>query len=273
MELQFDHIIHFMDKPEDGMDELNKRGIHTVKGGSHENRGSYNTLSYFGLSYIELLGIHDQQLFANSGAAQLTYSPFEDIAKNHFSEGFAKINLRTRNLEEVARKLTSHGIKTNGPIPLSRRKPDGSLLEWELLYVGGHSGQLPLPFFIDWGVSDQERFQSLKKDGTIKPYATGELSLSSILFAVRNAKETATLWESLFDLETGKVYTDETLQALCYPLKLGEMTFIFASPLQCGKLSQTLEENGEHPYILTMNGAKESTSFNIFGGHYQIIGH
>ena len=40
MDLQFDHIIHFMDKPEDGMEELNKRGIHTVNGGSHEKRGS-----------------------------------------------------------------------------------------------------------------------------------------------------------------------------------------------------------------------------------------
>ena len=270
MNLQFDHIIHFMDKPEDGMEELNKRGIHTVNGGSHENRGSYNTLSHFGLSYIELLGIYDQQLFANSGAAQLTYSPFEDIAKNHFSEGFAKINLRTTNLDEVARKLTSHGIKTNGPIPLSRRKPDGSLLEWELLYAGGHQGQLPLPFFIDWGVRDEERFESLKKDGTIRPHAAGDLSIDSILFAVRDAKETATLWKSLFELESGEVYIDETLQATCYPLKLGEMTFIFASPNQSGRLSQVLEEKGEHPYMLTIKGANESNSFNIFGGQYQI---
>ena len=273
MNLQFDHIIHYMEKPEDGLEELNKRGIHSVNGGSHEKRGSYNTLSYFGLSYIELLGIYNQQLFKSSGAAQLTYSPFEDIAKNHFSEGFAKINLRTTDLYELARKLTCHGIKTNGPIQLSRRKPDGNLLEWELLYAGGHQGQLPLPFFIDWGVRDEERFESLKKDGTIKPHAAGDLSLDSILFAVRDAKETATLWKSLFELESGKMYIDETLQATCYPLKLGEMTFIFASPNQSGKLSQILEEKGEHPYMLTIKGANESTSFNIFGGNYQLTGH
>ncbi|NEU30339.1 VOC family protein [bacterium LRH843] len=270
MDLQFDHIIHYMDQPEQGMEELNKCGIHAVDGGSHEKRGSYNTLSYFGLSYIELLGINNKEIFTSSGAAKLAYSPFESIAKDNFREGFAKINLRTKNLEQLKRKLTNHGIKTNGPIPLSRRKPDGTLLEWELLYAGGHPGELPLPFFIDWGVSDEERCESLKQDGTIAAHPAGNLSLTSILFVVKDAKETAALWRTLFELEQGKAYLDDELHAECYPLKLGEVTFIFASPTGVGDISRALAEKGEHPYLVTIEGADESSAFNLFGARYQL---
>lgn len=268
VDLQFDHIIHYMKNPEKGMDELNNQGIHSVNGGYHEKRGSYNTLSYFGLSYVELLGIQDEQVFSHADVTKIAYSPFEEIARNEFREGFAKINLRTSNLEELARKLESHGIKTNGPVSLSRRTPSGQLLEWKLLYAGGHPGQLPLPFFIDWGVSDKERYESLKKDGTIAPHQAGQLSLRSILFAVEDAKETAGLWQKLFELEAGTVYNDETLGAKCYPLQLEETTFIFASPLQAGTLSRALTEKGEHPFVVTIEGANEANSFTLFGGQY-----
>ncbi len=271
MGLQFDHIIHFMKEPERGMEELKKQGIHVVNGGFHENRGTYNTLSYFGLKYIELLGIHDQALFNHAGSSDFAYSPFEEIAKNNFREGFAKVNLRTTDLHALKEKLESHGIQTSGPFPLSRRRPDDSLLEWELLYAGGHEGELPLPFFIDWGARDEDRAEALKQDGTIAAHKAGDLKLSQILFVVKDAQKTAALWQRLFELEAEPSYTDHEFSATCYPAKLEDLTFIFASPLdETGAAAQVLTEKGEHPHLITFTGAKEEHEFTMFGGHYRL---
>lgn len=262
-----------MNKPEDGLEQLKKRGIHAVNGGRHEKRGSYNTLSYFDqLKYIEMLGIYDEKLFADAGAAELLYSPFQEIARNNYREGFAKVNLRTNDLHALKERLESHGVKTNGPVPLSRKKPDGTLLEWELLYAGDHPGELPLPFFIDWGVSDKEREAALRSDGTIARHEAGDLKFAEVIFAVNDGEEVSAFWKKLFDLTEAEPYVDEKLRARCFPLKLGDVTFIFASPLEKeeGAIKRALDENGEHPYIVTLTGAKEERSFTLFGGRYEL---
>lgn len=269
MHLQFDHIIHFMKRPEDGMERLKQEGIHAVRGGVHEKRGSYNTLSHFGLSYVEMLGIFDERLFRETKATDLSFSPFQEIERNGFREGFAKICLRTDDLHALANKLQSHGIETNGPVPLSRKTPDGKLLEWELLYAGGHDGELPLPFFIDWGVTDEARYESLKTDGVIAEHPAGSLELAEITFLVRDGKAVSSLWQTLFELEAMPEYVDEGLKARCYPMKLKDVTFVFASPEE-GELKDVLEAKGEHPYRVVLTGANEERTITMRGGTYEL---
>ena len=57
MNFTFDHLVWFYKNPEYAINPLSAKGIHAVKGGRHESWGTYNSLSYFDLSYIEFLGI------------------------------------------------------------------------------------------------------------------------------------------------------------------------------------------------------------------------
>ena len=62
MSLQFDHFVHLTPDPTEAAKDFQKIGLHAVQGGKHEKLGTYNTLSYFDLSYVDLIGIFDEAL-------------------------------------------------------------------------------------------------------------------------------------------------------------------------------------------------------------------
>jgi hypothetical protein len=53
-------------------------------------------------------------------------------------------------LAALAERAADLEITPRGPIATERRTPDGGLLKWELLFLGGHSFPGLVPFFIDW---------------------------------------------------------------------------------------------------------------------------
>ena len=60
--------------------------------------GTYNTLSYFGLSYIEQIAIYDRDLFEQ--AAQYPYSLHYTFKRDQERQGFSRIALRTKILRK-----------------------------------------------------------------------------------------------------------------------------------------------------------------------------
>ena len=91
---KLDHIVHFVDQPEALIDQMNDIGVHTVLGGRHEMWGTYNSLSYFhDLSYIEFIGIFDEELFKKSAKEPYTlHETYEkrtekmDLIELHFAQ-------------------------------------------------------------------------------------------------------------------------------------------------------------------------------------------
>ncbi|WP_054704276.1 VOC family protein [Bacillus sp. JCM 19041] len=272
MNLQFDHVIHYVDDAHDIMNEFQNKGFHTVYGGRHEKRGSYNTLLHFGLSYIEFLGIDDKELFDQVGAKDVAYSPFSSIARDRFSEGFAKMCIRSNNLDQLAKHFKEKGLKTNGPVPLSRKRPDGKLLEWSLLFVGEEQSELPLPFFIDWHETDEERETGLREANVIGSHKDGAFAVESITMSVHDAKETASKWSEWFDLKQIGNYVDQALQAKIYMLELSGGNVQFAEPIGAGIVKETLDKRGERPFLLTLDGSSEQEYFNIRNGYYLFNG-
>jgi hypothetical protein len=53
------------------------------------------------------------------------------------------------NITAFAEKLRAAGIQFEGPTPGSRKRPDGSLLQWQTLNLADTESGL-LPFFIEW---------------------------------------------------------------------------------------------------------------------------
>ncbi|MCR1288228.1 VOC family protein [Shouchella clausii] len=270
--LAFDHVIHYVDDAHTLKDRFINKGFHTIYGGRHEQRGSYNTLLHFGMEYIEFLSIDDRSLFDKVGAQDVAYSPFSSIVRDEFTEGFAKICLRTRDLNKLAQTFKQKGLNVNGPVPLSRKRPDGKLLEWSLLFVGEEGSELPLPFFIDWHETDQERLNELKEAQVVAPHSAGQWKIDSFLMAVHDAKQTAFKWAEWFDLEhKGSVY-DPRLNADIYTLQLPGGNLKFAQPKGQGPVNEFLEQRGERPFQLMLTGSGQTELFTIHGGHYVFNG-
>lgn len=268
MKFKFDHLVHFTDSPEEAGDTLKSLGLHVVEGGKHEDGGTYNNLNYYGLSYIELIGIFDKKA---ADAPAEKYSLRDTFQKDNYSNGFSKFALRLECLDKAAEYFKSLGFEVNGPVPLSRKKPDGSVLSWQLLFVGNNEDTLEWPFFIDWEESDENRRHGLKEQGSIQEHERGNLTLDSIGLAVKNGQETLDQWSEVLGLEKGSSFADNDLNATGYRLKLTGGDIIFYSPNGEGIVSKTLTERGEKPFIVNLSGYGQKEQFEVKNGIYRFI--
>ena len=263
----FDHLVHYVEEPHDVIPYLNQKGIHAVEGGKHGNRPTYNTLSYFDLSYIEFIGTSNRQALEKIDHPR--FSNIETIINDQYKEGFVRFVVRTNNIEASAEHFRSKGLSVIGPIPLSRKRPDGTLLEWKLLYIGHEDEHLQLPYIIEWGESDEERRAELIDHHTIVEHPSGA-TLSNVIFAVHHVDDVIEKWSDWLGLEEmGNSYVDDTLNATCRTLKLPGGHLVFASPLGEGIVADVLAERGEKPFQVNFD-SKIDQSFEMFGGIYQM---
>ncbi|MGE6258358.1 VOC family protein [Heyndrickxia sporothermodurans] len=267
MSFQFDHLVHFVEEPKKVIKVLEENGIHAVEGGVHQNRGTYNALSYFDLSYIEFLSTYDRKLVEQT--EHLKYSLIETVVQNGFKEGFTRFAIRTNDINASAEHFRQKGLEVYGPVPLSRKRPDGSLLHWRLLYVGKSGEELSLPFIIQWDENDDERRKDLIERGVIKSHSA-QIQFSHISIAVRELEKTVEKWTDWLDLKAGDEFIDEGLQAKCKTLELEGGRIVFSSPIGKGIVSKVLEKNGEGPFQVHFTGGNHHTHFELFGGRYQL---
>ena len=205
-----DHLVHFVEKPEQLVGTTKELGLHTVNGGKHEMWGTYNSLCYCGLSYIEFIGIFDKPLFEKS--AREPYTLHETYKNKNYQNGVARIALRTNTIEKDAENLRLLGYKVYGPEDFSRTRPDGSVLKWKLLHLGKEEQTLEFPFIIQWEKQDEDRFNDLFASGVITHHPLGNLELEEIEFDVSDISIAAE-WARAFDFEVEGTATSKKLKA------------------------------------------------------------
>ena len=129
---------------EDSMAEIASiTGIVPSNGGVHPGNGTRNAL--LGLSdssYLEIIGPDKKQNLENTLGELL-------VSKN--TSGIRAWAVAVSDLASVAHVAQELGFRVRDRKEMSRKTPEGSLLEWELLFLDG--GPL-LPFFIDWKGSE-----------------------------------------------------------------------------------------------------------------------
>ncbi|GLC86895.1 VOC family protein [Lysinibacillus piscis] len=196
MALHFDHLVHQVQSPENAKVFFNKRSIHTVDGGTHTMWGTYNTLSYFGLSYIEHIAVYDETLFEQ--AATLPYSLHATFQQQNHRFGFSRVALRTNRIEQEGERLRALGFDVYGPDMYSRTRPDGTVIQWKLLHFGIKGQTMDFPFLIEWADGDEQRLAQLQQSGAID--SKQQITMEAVQFFVKDVQATVTQWQKLLQL-------------------------------------------------------------------------
>lgn len=146
---EIDHIIFASPDLEEGIDCIEQlTGARPVIGGPHPGVGTHNALLTFDdVTYFEVIAIDPDQ--PEPGRAR----PFGLMAgRPPVLAGFAIHPIAGESLEQVAGAMRSAGFDPGQVMSMSRVKPDGEEIHWQLTSAGATSpADGVLPFVIDWG--------------------------------------------------------------------------------------------------------------------------
>ncbi|KEK22534.1 VOC family protein [Bacillus gaemokensis] len=264
--LAFDHLVHAVGcTPEEAEKQMKERGFHTVQGGEHTNWGTWNSLCYFDLSYIEFLAVNHENKAkqANNPLVQ------ETVAKLQDGEGMLQIAIRTDRIEELAVNFVEKGLHIIGPFEGKRMRTDGHLIEWKMLFVEQQKNGPKFPFFIQWEESDESRRADLQEVGVIAPHSNEVKEIETIFYAVKNVRETTKNWEEIMGLQVSSVENHQEWNALCQSISLENVKVQFCEPTGEGVVQEHLIRYGELPFAIELQGRNEQKNkHQILGGIY-----
>ena len=142
-----DHIVYGAEDLQAGIEELAEQlGVRAAPGGKHVGRGTHNALlALGGDSYLEIIAPDPDQ---TKPASPLPFGL--DRVRLPRLVGWAT---RVTDIERRALQARERGYDPSPVQTMSRRQPDGVLLEWRLTRHTPDPSRLVEPFLIDWGSS------------------------------------------------------------------------------------------------------------------------
>ncbi|PLS17674.1 VOC family protein [Bacillus sp. M6-12] len=194
--IQWDHTVHNVNHLEDVISRFKENGLSAFKGGSHKQWGTHNALSYFGLTYLEFLGIEDRKLAENTDGSVCFVK--DAVAMLPAKEAISRVALRSDDIEETAASLKTRGLKLSPIMDGKRLNSLGELIEWRMLTIAGEFHGLAYPFVIQWKGNDQERLDKLTASGLIQSHPAGDVTIEAAVFTVPNPGAVAAHWQELF---------------------------------------------------------------------------
>ncbi|USG67637.1 VOC family protein [Brevibacillus ruminantium] len=266
MKLSFDHLVHFLYRPpvEAGV-RLQQVGFHTTAGGRHESWGTCNSLSYFGLSYVEFLSVE----FPDVAAVAENPLVRQLICDQHLGEGMGQIALRTHEIERWAEHFQRQGYLVTGPLLGSRRRDDGSVIQWKMLFAEEPNKNRRIPFLIEWADTDENRLHDLSGRGVIAPHPNHVREISYIAIAVEKLDEAAQAWQDWFGMDVGEAFHDERLEAICRRVPCAGGDLLLCQPVGAGIVKAALSSRGERPFLIRFAGSDAGQNEMIFGSRYE----
>ncbi|WP_042461585.1 VOC family protein [Neobacillus dielmonensis] len=196
--LHWDHVVHYVNDLQKPIKMFRDNGLFAFKGGSHTNWGTYNALSYFGLTYVEFLAVEHRDVAIRLEGPNVLVKDTVKLLPNN--EALRRIAIRTDNIDETVGRLTANGIEPSPVMAGKRLDSRGKLIEWKMVTIDGDFHGLVYPFFIQWKESDEERLKNLAETGVIQNHPAGDVSIESAVFTVSNPEAAAMHWQQLFNL-------------------------------------------------------------------------
>lgn len=263
MAIYFDHLVHFINAaPREVVESMKEHGWHAVPGGRHEKWGSYNSLLYAGLSYIEFLAVENAEI-----AEESTNPLIQLLTKDQ--QGFGQICLRTDDIERWKEDLSKKEIATGPVIHAERMRENGDLLKWKMLFIEESGEGLPYPFFIEWGQDDCERLGNMKQLGII-PETQADRKISAVHFGVENIESRAADWSRLLNIKAGETYLDSTLGTSCKSIQVAGTELVFTEPGDNDYIRGLIAKRGERPLMASFDGCETKSAVELYGGLYRL---
>lgn len=214
----WDHLVHYINDIEEPIEIFRENGLVAFRGGSHKDWGTFNTLSYFGITYIEFLGIENLEL-AKATEHNRVVKDAVDVLPEH--EILSRVVIRTDDIEEMAASLEVAGLTLSPIMDGKRLDHKGRLIEWRMMTIDGDYQGLVYPFIIQWKGSDVERMERLTTSGIIQPHPAGNAEITRAVFHVSDPVATAEHWAAIFGLSAAESKEPSTT------LKIGDKFFDF----------------------------------------------
>lgn len=240
MDLRFDHLIHAVSDPERARHAFADRfGWHTVAGGEHPGFATYNALAYFGLPYIEWVGVRKPEVAAER--------PFgRDVLRVlQAGEGPMQFAVRTNDIVGMADRWSRAGLVHEGPIEASRVRPDGVTLRWRMLFPAQEPGKLLLPFVIEWPAPDEVRLADLRQSG-LSPDPAATPRLRAVHAVVGDLARLRRSMDAYFPGVLEPCESSEQGRGVRWTC--GEVTVFVWEPAE-GALRRVLDTVGERPFL------------------------
>ncbi len=146
-----DHVILASGDPDADVAELGRRlGLAAGGGGRHDAHGTFNRLIWLGDSYIELMGVFDEPLAAES------WWGTHMLGRIAAGGGYAGMALATDNVAADVERLRGLGSAISEPIAGERTRPDGDVVRWAIARPPSPDTELGLAFLIEHDSSAAE---------------------------------------------------------------------------------------------------------------------
>lgn len=242
---RFDHVIIATRNLDAATQLYSKRfGLDARFGGRHTGRGTHNAIVRFGLDYLELLSVVDEDELRASPAKRVRLLDF--LARQE--GGLLAYCLATDDIDALAEQFRGAGLDALGPFDMERTRPDGITLKWRLLIPGGSAYRQPWPFFIQWEMGDEER---LTHDMPGK-HPLGATGVTGIAIAVTDLDAARHLYSEQLGLElhTQDVVDELGIARLQY--QLGDFQIDLLVAESAGPVQDDLDKNGEGVYAITL---------------------
>lgn len=242
---RFDHAVIVVRDLDAAITTYRALGFEVSPGGRHTGLGTYNAIIRFGLDYLELLSVYDK-VEAEQGRGLSGKALLDFFARAE--GGLVGYALATDDIEQEAERFRNAGLQAQGPFGMQRLRPDGRLLSWRLLVPGGVPWRRPWPFFIHWGVPDEQRL-AWEKPGV---HANGVVNWTGISLGVHDLESAIDLYQRQIGLALSHRDDVPALAARRATFRVGPASIELLAPVGEGPMQHMLATVGEGPYALRL---------------------
>lgn len=194
--LQWDHAVQFVNQPDEAIAIFTGQKLNALAGGRHPGWGTWNALSYFGLTYIEFLAIYDPAELASAQADFLLSRDAAQLLPEN--QALHRVALRSDDIDQTHAELRSKGLRVSPIVDGQRNDPQGNVISWRIFTLDGDFNGLPYPFVLQWGEDDNARLARLRAQELDGPHPVGEVALQSAIFEVQDPQAARAHWHTLF---------------------------------------------------------------------------
>jgi hypothetical protein len=173
--MEFDHAIYAVRDFEAAARRLwDDHGLAAVPGGRHAAWGTANWIVPLGPSYLELIGVENEEDASRSFLGQHLIEVLRE------GERFIGWVVRPDLFDEAVERAGLDAAEG------SRVRPDGSLVRWRSAGVEVAMQEPSLPFFIDWLVPDELHPGRMQAEHRVQPRGISWVEVRGDESAVRS---------------------------------------------------------------------------------------